>query len=75
MAVFFRSITAKVTAALIGTLLFVVLVNALLVQRFMLRAQFQTLRSELMLAAQLATISIDVDALMAIPLKPERRGG
>ncbi len=71
MAVFFRSITAKVTAALIGTLLFVVLVNALLVQRFMLRAQFQTLRSELMLAAQLATISIDVDALMAIPLKPE----
>lgn len=71
MAVFFRSIAAKVTAAIIGALLFVVLVNALLVQRFMLRAQFETLRSELMLVAQMATIAIDVDVLLSIPLGPE----
>lgn len=71
MAVFFRSIAAKVTAALIGTLLFVVLFNALLVQRFMLRAQFETLRDQLMLVAQMATVAIDADALMRIPLRPE----
>jgi putative nucleotidyltransferase with HDIG domain len=47
------------------------LVSSLLIYRFTLKSQFNQLRQQLMIIAKIATLMVDADQLMQIPLRPE----
>ena len=62
---------AKITILIILCMLFAGAVNNLLVYRYALDAQFDSLRDELKVIAQTSALAIDSAALEQIPLDPE----
>ena len=67
----FRSFQFKVTLALILSMLFVGALSSFLVYQFALNSQFNQLRDKLQMVAQTASLMIDADMLMQVPLSRE----
>jgi putative nucleotidyltransferase with HDIG domain len=67
----FGSFQTRVTLLFILAMLFAGLVSNLLIYKFALYSQFNQLRDQLMTIAKTATLMVDADTLMQIPLKPE----
>jgi putative nucleotidyltransferase with HDIG domain len=63
-----RNFRFKVTLIFILSMLFVGVLSNFLVYRFALNSQFNELRNKLMMVAQTATLMIDGDMLMQVPL-------
>lgn len=63
-----NSFRVKVTLILIFSIFFVMVLSELVIYKFTLDFQFNQLREKLMIIAQTASLSIDADMLMAIPL-------
>jgi HD-GYP domain-containing protein (c-di-GMP phosphodiesterase class II) len=63
-----RSFSFKVTLALILSMLLISALSNLLISRFSLNAQFDQLRDKLKIIAQTATLMIDADTLLQVPL-------
>ena len=63
-----KSFQAKVTVALIGSMLLLVFLSNVLVHRLALEAQFEQLRDKLKMTAQVVALSLDAQDILAIPL-------
>lgn len=68
---FFRRFQTKVTLVIIVSLLFTGAMSNFLIYRHTLRIQFNDLRNKLMIIAQTASLIVDADTLMRIPLNRE----
>lgn len=64
----FGSFRMRVTLALIFSIFFVMVLSELVIYKFALDSQFSQLRDKLMIIAQTASLSIDADMLMSVPL-------
>ncbi len=68
---FFRRFQTKVTLVIIICMLFAGVLSNFLIYQYTLSIQFNDLRSKLMIIAQNASLMIDADMLMRIPLNKE----
>lgn len=68
---FFRRFQTKVTLVIITALLFAGVLSNFLIYKYTLNFQFNDLRNKLMIIAQTASLIIDADTLMQIPLSRE----
>jgi serine phosphatase RsbU (regulator of sigma subunit) len=65
---FFRSFQAKITLALVLSMFFIIVTSNFLIYEYSFRAQFQGLRSKLMVIAKAATLQMDSNAIRGVPL-------
>lgn len=68
---YFKSFQSQVTAALIFSMLFTVVVSNFLIYKFSLDFQLSELRDKLMVIAQTAALMVEADKLQEIPLSKE----
>ncbi len=65
---FLNRFQVRVTVAMILSMIFVITLSSLLIYQFALNSQFHSIRQRLMLLAQMASLMIDADTLLKIPL-------
>ncbi len=65
------SFRVRLTIAMILSMLLIVVLSNIVIQRFLLNAQLQELRDKLKTVAQTAAVSVDPSVLQAIPLNKE----
>ncbi|MBF0122946.1 MAG: HD domain-containing protein [Candidatus Omnitrophica bacterium] len=68
---FLKSFRFKVILAAISSLLFVLGLSAVLIHQYILHAQFEQLRDKLKVIASTASVAIDSQTLLSIPLNRE----
>ncbi|MBF0494221.1 MAG: HD domain-containing protein [Candidatus Omnitrophica bacterium] len=68
---FFKSFRMKVTVLFVLSLLAIGAISNVLIYRYTLDTQFEDLRAQLMMIAQTASLTVDGDMLIKIPLVPE----
>ncbi len=62
------SLRTKVTVVAILTILFVTALSNFFIYKFSVESQFEQLRHQMMIVAQMASLSVDGDELMRVPL-------
>jgi serine phosphatase RsbU (regulator of sigma subunit) len=65
---FLKSFRAKVTLALVLSMLFIGAMSNFLIYEYSLKAQFEQLRSKLVIMAKAATLQIEADTVIGVPL-------